>query len=202
MKQIYDYLDMAFKFHGHRCPAVLMGLRAGLAAMEALGVDRAKDKELRVISETGKGHAAACIVDGIMIATGCTYGKSNIEKLYYNKMAFTLMDVNTGRAIRVSLKPEFFEEALRSPCAEKRKAGVLPQDMPPEIIEPHIEKILTMAEAEFLNISGVFEKEVEKITPNFEAQRCSKCGELVFTDKIQKTSDGRGLCIPCAESMS
>jgi formylmethanofuran dehydrogenase subunit E len=27
-----------------------------------------------------------------MSATGCTYGKSNIEKRYYNKMAFTLID--------------------------------------------------------------------------------------------------------------
>ncbi len=27
-----------------------------------------------------------------MTATGCTYGKSNIQKLYYSKMAFTLID--------------------------------------------------------------------------------------------------------------
>ncbi len=59
-----------------------MGLKAGLAAMKALGVERVQDKELSVISETGKGHVAGCFLDGIMTATGCTYGKSNIEKRY------------------------------------------------------------------------------------------------------------------------
>ena len=55
-----------------------MGLKAGLAAMKALGAERARDKELFVESETGKGHAAGCFLDGIMMAIGCTYGKSNI----------------------------------------------------------------------------------------------------------------------------
>ncbi len=44
--------------------------KAGMAAMKTLGVERSKDKELFVISETGKGHAAGCFLDGIMTATG------------------------------------------------------------------------------------------------------------------------------------
>jgi len=43
-----------------------------------------------------------------MVATGCTYGRSNIEKPYYNKMVFTLNDVNNMRVVRVTLKPKFF----------------------------------------------------------------------------------------------
>ncbi|MBI5439611.1 MAG: formylmethanofuran dehydrogenase subunit E family protein [Deltaproteobacteria bacterium] len=50
------------------------------------------DKELHVIAETGKGHAAGCFLDGIMASTGCTYGKANIEKTHWNKMAFTLIE--------------------------------------------------------------------------------------------------------------
>ncbi len=113
-------------FHGHKCPAMPMGLRAGLAALRALGVERARNKELLVRSETGKGHAAGCFLDGIMTATGCTYGKSNIEKLYYNKMAFTLIDTRSGRAVRVSLKPDFFEGALNSSFVQQRARGVEP----------------------------------------------------------------------------
>jgi len=60
--------------------------------MKALNVERLQDKELRLISETGEDHAAGCFLDGLMNATGCTYGKSNIKKLYDNKMAFTLID--------------------------------------------------------------------------------------------------------------
>lgn len=112
MNDFEQILDTGMKFHGHRCPAMPMGLKAGLAAMKTLGVERAQDKELYVKSETGKGHAAGCFLDGIMTATGCTYGKSNIEKLYYNKMAFTLIDQQSGRSVRVSLKPDFFKKAL------------------------------------------------------------------------------------------
>ncbi len=127
MNDLNELFEVGLKFHGHKCPAMPMGLRAGLAAMAVLGVERAQDKELRVISETGDDHAAGCFLDGIMTATGCTYGKSNIEKLYYNKMAFTMIDTKAGKAVRVSLKPDFFEMALSSPFVQKRKAGVPPQ---------------------------------------------------------------------------
>ena len=85
-----------------------LGYRSGQAAMKAPGAERAQDKELYCIAETGKGHAAGCFLDGIMAATGCTYGKSNIEKKYYNKMAFMLIDVANGKALRVRLKNDFF----------------------------------------------------------------------------------------------
>jgi formylmethanofuran dehydrogenase subunit E len=69
-ERIYEYFDTAMKFHGHKCPAMPMGLRAGLAAMKALGVERLKDMELFVEAETGKGHAAGCFLDGLMTAKG------------------------------------------------------------------------------------------------------------------------------------
>jgi len=81
MQKLQDLYETGLKLHGHKCPAMPMGIRAGLAAMKALGVERAKDKELFLRSETGKGHAVGCFVDGLMMATGCTYGKSNICKL-------------------------------------------------------------------------------------------------------------------------
>lgn len=199
MKEFNEYLDVAWEFHGHRCPAMPMGLKAGLAAMKVLGVERSKDKELFVEAETGKGHAAGCFLDGIMTATGCTYGKSNIQKLYYNKMAFTLIDTKTGRSVRVSLKPGFFEKALNSPFVQERKKGVPPQDIPPEITNPLVERVLGLPEDEFLNISDVFHKDIKKGSPNFEVKRCARCGEAVFTDKLKTTPDGQVLCIPCSE---
>ncbi|MDA8091003.1 MAG: FmdE family protein [Nitrospiraceae bacterium] len=199
MNRFEKYFNVALEFHGHKCPAMPMGLKAGLAAMRALGVERSKDKELFVEAETGKGHAAGCFLDGIMTATGCTYGKSNIQKLYYSKMAFTLADTKTGRAVRVSLKPEFFEKALNSPFVGERKKGVPPQDIPPEITGPLVKKILSLPEGEFLDISDVFKREVKKGSPNFNVRRCAECGEAVFTDKLIIATDGRKLCIPCTE---
>lgn len=199
MKNLNELFETGMKFHGHKCPAMPMGLRAGLAAMKALGVERSQDKELRLISETGEGHAAGCFLDGLMTATGCTYGKSNIKKLYYNKMAFTLIEAKSGRAVRVSLKPGFFAQALNSPFVQQRKAGVPPQDIAAEIADPQVDKILSIPEENFLSIGEIKQVEVPQGKGIFEAQPCAKCGELTFVNKLQKTASGQ-VCIPCAEA--
>lgn len=198
MKDLNELFEVGVKFHGHKCPAMPMGLRAGMAAMKALGVERAQDKELFVSSETGKGHAAGCFLDGIMTATGCTYGKSNIEKSYFNKMAFTLIDQQTGRAVRVSLKPDFFEKALASPFVQKRKAGVPPQNIEPEIADPLVERILGLDESSFLDIGPVHQVEIRKGKSSFTTKRCAACGELTFVNKLRVTEDGTLVCIPCS----
>jgi formylmethanofuran dehydrogenase subunit E len=46
MKDFQEIFETGLKFHGHKCPAMPMGIRAGLAAMKALGLERSKDKEL------------------------------------------------------------------------------------------------------------------------------------------------------------
>ncbi len=198
MKDLKEFYEVGLKFHGHKCPAMPMGLRAGMAAMKTLGVERSQDKELAVLSETGKGHAAGCFLDGIMTATGCTYGKSNIEKRYFNKMAFTLIDQKTGRAVRVSLKPDFFEKALGSPFVQKRKAGVPPQDIEPAITDPLVERILNLDENAFLDIGPVHQVAVEKGKASFTAKRCEACGELTFVNKLRVSEEGKLVCMPCS----
>lgn len=191
--ELQELVEVGMKFHGHKCPAMPMGLRAGLAAMEILGVERAQDKELMLISETGKGHAAGCFLDGLMTATGCTYGKSNIEKKYYNKMAFTLIDTKGGRSVRISLKPEFFGKALNSPFVQKRKEGVPPQDIPAEIADPMVENVLKMGTDMFLDIGEIKAYETTPGKGMFEARPCIRCGEMTFINKLQDD-----ICIPCS----
>ena len=198
MQELQDVYETGMKFHGHKCPAMPLGLRAGLAAMEALGVERSQDKELFLRAETGKGHAAGCFLDGLMTATGCTYGKSNIQKLYYNKMAFTLVDTKNGRSVRVSLKPEFFQGALNSPFVQQRKTGVPPQDIPAEITDPLVEKVLSIPPTAFLNLEPIKEEEVTSQKGIFETKPCTKCGELVFLNKLRMGSDDKLYCLPCS----
>ncbi len=198
MENFEELFETALKFHGHKCPAMPMGLKAGLAAMDKLGVEHSKDKELAVIAETGKGHAAGCFLDGVMVATGCTYGKSNIEKIYYNKLAFTLIDNNTGRSVRVSIKPDFLEKALNSPFVQKRKAGVPPQDIAPEITDPLVSKVKGLDESMFLDIGEIKTREIKKGKGVFEAKRCENCGELTFVNKLRIGLDGKTVCIGCS----
>jgi len=191
-------LEVGFEFHGHKCPAMPLGLRCGLAAMRELGVERSKDKELHMISETGNNHAAGCFLDGLMTATGCTYGKSNIEKTYHNKMAFTLIDRTTNRGIRVKLKDGFFENILKSPFVELRKEGVLPQDISGEVADPLVANVLSMPEEKFLEIGEIFTVELPKKKGSFETELCAECGERVFSNAVKETEKGN-VCLGCAE---
>lgn len=193
-----DYLDTGLAFHGHKCPAMPLGLRSGAAAMNALGVERSKDKELLLIAETGDDHAAGCFVDGLMTVTGCTYGKSNINKTLYGKMAFTLIDTCTQKAVRAQLKPEFFANMLKSPFVEQRKIGVLPQDIPAEITDPLVNRILNLPEEQFISISPVFDYPIDKKKGIFDTDLCEECGERTFVHKLQEVN-GKKVCIPCAK---
>ena len=191
-----DFLETGMIFHGHKCPAMPLGLRAGAAAMNVLGVERSQDKELHVISETGKGHAAGCFLDGIMVITGCTYGKSNIEKLYLNKMAFTLIDVKRQKAVRVILKSGFFENMLKSPFVQERKKGVLPQDVAPEIADPLVKKVMSLPEEDFLDIGPVVDFEFKRQPGTFDILRCKVCNEAGFSNKFQ-VINGDPVCPSC-----
>lgn len=190
-------LDLAIAFHGHRCPALVLGLRAGHAALAALGVERARNQELRVKAESGRGHAMGCFLDGLMVATGCTYGKGNIEKLHYDKIAFTLIDQRNGHAVRVAVRGEFVEQALHSPFVELRRKGVEPQEIPAEIADPQIERILTLPEATFLNVGTTQHVTLDPHEPIFDVERCASCGEVTFVTGLQARGS-EFVCNSCA----
>ena len=79
----------AFEFHGHRCPFMPIGFRMGVLAMRALGVDREQDHGFHVFPELGEGHPQTCMMDGLQVATGATYGKVLMAKTFYGKLAAT-----------------------------------------------------------------------------------------------------------------
>lgn len=193
-------LELGFAFHGHRCPAMPLGLRAGLHAMHVLGVSRARDKELHVISETGSGHAAGCFLDGIMVATGCTYGKSNMQKTYLDKLAFTLIHVASQRSVRVSIKPGFMAGMLQSPFVMKRKEGVLPQDINPDVLGPLLDRVLSLEPEDFLAVGPVQTLAFQRPAGVFQARPCSRCGERTFVSGLHETSHGE-LCGTCRDAL-
>jgi formylmethanofuran dehydrogenase subunit E len=196
MTNAKDLLEVGQRFHGHKCPAMPLGLRAGAAAMNALGVERSQDKELVMIVETGDDHAAGCFADGLMTVTGCTYGKSNIRKTYYGKMAFTLIDTRRQRAVRVQLKGDFFGKMLQSPFVQQRKQGVLPQDVSANITDPLVAGVMNRAEEEFLDVGPITEYPFQKTKGTFDTGLCEVCGERVFVHKLQAVK-GKRVCIPC-----
>ncbi len=134
-----------------------------------------------------------------MAATGCTYGKSNIEKKYWNKMAFTLVDTKAGKAVRVGLKPGFLEQALQGPFVQQRKRGVSPQDVPTAVLQPLLAKVLGLADEQFLDVSEVFHHPWAGGKACVETVRCDGCGEAVFTNAASQ-QEGKTECGGCQTS--
>ena len=193
-----ELLNLGISFHGHKCPAMPLGLRAGLAAMRKLDVKRASNKELYCLCETGFAHATMCFVDGVQVATGCTFGKSNIEKLNYSKNAITLIDVKREKAVRVALNPEFQKNGLSSKFVQLRKEGIEPKDIPSDIVDPMIENIMKQPDETLFKISEIFDYDFKGGKGTFEWYECENCKEVVFAHGI-RIKNGKKLCIPCSE---
>ena len=192
-------LSSGIAFHGHKCPAMPLGLRAGLAAMKTLGVEHASNKELYCLCETGFAHATMCFVDGVQVATGCTFGKSNIEKLDYGKNAITLIDVKKKKAVRVSLNPESQKKGLNSEFIKLRKKGIEPKDISTDIVNPIIENIRRQPDNVLLKISKVFDYDFKGKKGTFDWYECEVCEEIIFADVV-KINDGKKLCYTCSQS--
>jgi formylmethanofuran dehydrogenase subunit E len=187
--------------HGHRCPAMPMGLRAGLAALEALGVERAADGQLTALVEIDSEHCATCYADGVMMATGCTFGKGNIRKLGYGKFVLTLIDNKTGRSVRIATRNEVIKRNQQSEFIQYRKKGVPASKIAPELIDPAVDFILAEPTENLYNISLIQEV---KLTPgrphDFNTQICEECGE-VMVERYARIKNGKTVCIPCAEKL-
>mgnify|MGYP001278469181 CR=1 FL=1 len=185
--------------HGHKCPAMPMGLRAGLAALETLGVERATDGQLTALVEIDSDHCATCYADGVMMATGCTFGKGNIRKLGYGKFVLTLIDNKSGRSVRVATRNEVIKRNQESEFIQFRKKGVPASKIAPELIEPAMDFILEESTANLFNVSPVQEV---KVTPgrahDFNTIICAECGE-VAVERYGRIKNGKVVCMPCAE---
>lgn len=116
--------------HGHKCPAMPLGLRAGEAAMQVLGVQHAPDGQLTALVEIDRNHCSTCFADGMQVITGCTLGKGSIRSLGYGKFALTLIDNKTGRSVRVVATPEVMCRSQESEFIQYRKNGAPASQVP------------------------------------------------------------------------
>ena len=186
------------KFHGHKCWASTVGVRAGLAALRALGVERSPGTQLYGIIEIGDEHAAMCFGDGIQYTTGCTFGKGNIRKQAYGKLAFTLIEKASGRAVRVAYKPTLQKQIGATAFMQKRAAGVYPNEIPEtEVLEP-VNMIWDAPAEEVLTVEPVFAYAGDFLPEVMGFERCARCGELVALPYLRVVGE-RHLCIPCSD---
>jgi formylmethanofuran dehydrogenase subunit E len=190
-------LDAVVAFHGHRCPGLAFGIRAGEWAIRAFG--RAADEEIVAVVEPDM-----CAVAAIQSLTGCTFGKGNFLFLDYGKKAFSFLRRSDGKNARLVMRHDLLrdlraqENALAPDDTEGRKQ--LRQQMIARIMQSDFDAVFSVGPAQ---IAMPEKARIHKSIP------CDACGEMVMATRIFRDCElascdleltgGRNLCIPCRD---
>ena len=171
-----EHWDKVAAFHGHTCPGLAIGFKACEGAIVELGL-RADDlptidEDIVCVTEND-----ACGVDAVQSLLGCTYGKGNLVPRLRGKMAFSFFSRDTGRSVRLCLKPDCGDGLERAEFQEYLL--VTPYDGLFDIVEPSY---------------GLPER-----ARLFGSQPCALCHEKTgeYALRIQ---DGQAVCLDCYDA--
>lgn len=94
---------VARAFHGHLGPWLALGMKMGEYALQL--VNHKGYFGVFVRAEVPPCPPCSCLVDGLQISTGCTYGKRNIEIVPSEGVKVTMADDKSGRKVFLTLTP-------------------------------------------------------------------------------------------------
>lgn len=188
--------DWLFEFHGHKCPYSVMGYRMGVIALRELGREKCFDHDVFVFSEMGVGHPQGCMQDGIQAATSATFGKGQMHKLYFGKVAATFYDPVNG-AVRILFRNEFMDKLGTHEFFKYRKQGIEPSQVPAEVVEDVIDMVLNATDEELFKIERIPDFEFKPVPSSFNKIKCSICGEYVF-ERYVRVMDSKLVCLQCS----
>jgi formylmethanofuran dehydrogenase subunit E len=192
-----DVLLLALEFHGHRCWASVGGVRAGLAALRALGVKRSGGRQLHAFVEIGEDHGGMCFGDGVQYATGCTLGKGNMDKTPFGKLAVTVIERATNRAIRVSYKPTLQKRIAESAFMVKRGQGIEPDDIPEAEQLELVDLVWNAPESDVLIVGEIYKFQRDWFPEIMGFVPCAACHELTARAYLRVVGE-KHVCIPCS----
>lgn len=165
---IDELYEQAAVLHGHRCPGLAIGVRAGAEASALLAV-------------TERGHhlyctaeGRACYLDGIQAAFGTTLGNGNLELRERGKAAFDFYDRSTGKSLRL--------------CAKPLPQGMDRQQMIQYILHAPLEEVFSQTPVHFEVPPDVFSQRERAV--------CSRCGEEC-SEPWFRIIDGQAVCRDC-----
>jgi formylmethanofuran dehydrogenase subunit E len=188
--------DWLFEFHGHKCPYSVMGYRMGVVALRELGVEKCYDHDLFVFSEMGVGHPQGCMQDGIQASTSATFGKGQMHKVYFGKVAATFYHPEKG-AVRILFTNEFMDKLGPQAFFKYRKQGIEPSQVPAEASKEVIDMVLNATEEELFKIERVPDFKFKPVPSSFNKAKCDVCGEYVF-ERYLRIKDGKHVCLQCS----
>lgn len=194
-----DLFKKCLTFHGHFCPGLSTGYQAAVVGMEWLSANRSEDEEIVTIVETD-----ACCCDAIQVITGCTFGKGNFIYKDYGKMAFTFMSRDSGKGVRISLKPmDASPKSKRhAELMNKFKTGQADKAEIKEFRKLHTkraEEILNNSPKALFHINEVNVTLPPKATMAPSVQ-CDRCGEPTMATKLKKVAN-ESICRGCLKTV-
>ena len=200
-------LIQAGELHGHFCPFLALGVRAGSYGLRHLGLESDGMEEVLSIVETN-----SCFSHGIQYSSGCTFGNNALIYRDYGKTAVTLVARDTGKAVRIRVRQEADGKFVTSrlmrdnfPEAE----GLFDKVIAKRIGTDEDRRLLKQVWAELslltvkqpdgvlFEVEEVGSVELPAYAPIYDSVTCVKCGELVMAPKAV-TVDGSELCRSCA----
>ena len=108
MKRQEISLKRAVDFHGHLGPYLVLGLTMGSYALKKLKARAHFGLEVKVWGVKFKPRS--CLVDGLQLSTGCTYGKGNIRKYNGRFIKASFLNCDTDKSIELTLRDKIIEK--------------------------------------------------------------------------------------------
>lgn len=182
-QELSRLLDKSAQDHSHLCPRQVLGVRMGLAGLDALGFSEPPSgKKLLVISETD-----GCFLDGLTAATNCTVGHRTLRIVDYGKVAATFVNLESEQAVRIAPHPfarqrarDYAPQEGKHYFAQLRGYQLMPVN---ELFVIHPVHLLTSV-TELMGKAGV-------------RVNCSVCGEEIINQR-ELEKDGKPICQSCA----
>lgn len=101
-------LKEAVRFHGHLGPYLVLGLKAGELALKKLSSNKYFGLEVMVWGAQEKPKS--CLIDGLQLATGATYGKGNIIKYNGSIIRIEVANKHTNKKIIMTLPDNLIKD--------------------------------------------------------------------------------------------
>jgi formylmethanofuran dehydrogenase subunit E len=181
--KLLSLLKQSSSRHDHLCPRQVLGVRMGLAGLNAIGLEAPMPhKAAFVFIETD-----GCFADGIEVATGATVGHRTLRVMDYGKTGAIFANIKTRQAVRVA------------PQLDIRVSSLL--------YYPHVKSkyYAQLKGYQVMPVAELFSFEEVRLEPALEVTvsrpglrtKCQHCGEEIINAR-QMTVGVEILCIACA----
>jgi len=101
-------LKRAIDFHGHLGPYLVLGLLAGELALKKLRCRKYFGLKVKVWGANKKPKS--CLIDGLQLSTGATYGKGNMQKIKAKTIQIVFQTIKENKKLKMRLNNEIIQE--------------------------------------------------------------------------------------------